>query len=114
LGKGGFGDVFKVEKQSTKEILAIKMIWLGKKGSSEYESNMKLIEAEISVGIKLGRSCKYLVEIFEIFFEGEHCCIVMELCDGGDLQKILDNKKKLTEPVRFLLFFLYLSHFTIC
>jgi serine/threonine protein kinase len=105
LGKGSFGDVFKVVKQSTKEIFGMKIIWLGKQGSNEYESNMKNLEAEISIGIKLGKCCKFLVQIFEFFFEGEYCCLVMELCSGGDLQQILDNKKKLTESVRFLLFF---------
>jgi serine/threonine protein kinase len=109
LGKGGQGDVFKVEKQSTKEMMAIKVIWLGKEGSNEYNTNMKNIESEISIGIKLGHHCKYLVKLIEFFIEGEYCCLVMELCNGGNLQEILDSKKKLTETVKFLIFF-YLYH----
>jgi serine/threonine protein kinase len=74
---------------------------------------MKNVEAEILVGIKFGRSCKFLVQIFEFFFEGEYCCLVMEYCSGGDLQKILDNKKKLTESVEFLYYYIMLFYFLL-
>jgi hypothetical protein len=50
LGSGGFGDVYKVEKLSTKEELVMKVMKLGKEG----KKNAKAIEAEIQVGINLG------------------------------------------------------------
>jgi hypothetical protein len=47
----------------------MKTILLGEKGSNEFESNMKKIEAEFSIGIKLARSCKFFVYIFEFFID---------------------------------------------
>jgi serine/threonine protein kinase len=49
LGSGGFGDVYKIEKLSTKEEMVMKVMKLGK----ESKKNVKAMEAEIQVGIKL-------------------------------------------------------------
>ena len=103
---GGSGDVFKVEKQSTKKKMVIKVIRVGKEGTDEFNQNLKVIQTEIEVGIKLGNLCKFLVQLTEFFMEEDYCCLVMEFCSGGDLQKIFDKKNRLSQPV-FLFFFFY-------
>jgi serine/threonine protein kinase len=74
LGSGGFGDVYKVAKLSTKEEMVMKVMKLGKEG----KKNAKTVEAEIQVGINLGSSCKYLVQLVDFFMEGGCCCLIMD------------------------------------
>jgi serine/threonine protein kinase len=106
LGEGGFGEVFKVTKQSTKETLALKSIKLGRKGTETYKKNKKAMEAEIEIGIKLGRSSPFLVELKEILIEKEYCFLIMEYCNGGDLEQLLNKINKIPQPVYL---FIYLS-----
>jgi serine/threonine protein kinase len=107
LGGGGFGDVYKVEKISTKEELVMKVIKLGK----EDKKNSKGIEAEIQVGINLGSSCKYLVKLTDFFKEGGYCCLIMEYCNGGDLEKVLKEGKRIEQPVFFLIILTIILYF---
>jgi serine/threonine protein kinase len=99
IGSGGFGEVFKVVKQSTKETMVIKVMRLGIVGTDTYKKNVKSVEAEIQVGIKLSPLCQFLVQISEFFIEGECCCLVMEFCSRGDLQKIFDSKNRISQNV---------------
>jgi serine/threonine protein kinase len=94
LGSGGFGEVFEVEKQSNKTRMAMKVMKLGKEGTEEFKKNAKAMEAEIKVGIKLGSTCKFLVQLTEFFMEDGYCCLIMEYCSCGDLEQILKKKKK--------------------
>jgi NIMA (never in mitosis gene a)-related kinase len=98
LGSGGFGDVYKVEKLSTKEEMAMKVMKLGKEG----KKNAKAIEAEIQVGINLGSNCKFLVHLIDFFMEGGCCCLIMEYCTGGDLERVLEEGKRIEQPVFFI------------
>jgi serine/threonine protein kinase len=106
-----------VKKLSTKETMVIKVVPLANERlrdedheyyEYEYNTNRKAIETKFSIWIKLGQCCKFLVQIFEIFFEKKCCCLVMEFCDIGNLQRTLNNKKKLTKSVRFIYFFICL------
>jgi serine/threonine protein kinase len=99
LGSGGFGDVYKVEKILTKEELVMKVMRLGKES-----------EAEIKVGISLGSSCKYLVQLVDFFMEGGCCCLIMEHCSGGNLEKVLEEGKRIEQPV---FFFCYVNCFIL-
>jgi serine/threonine protein kinase len=59
------------------------------------------MEAEILVGIKLGSLSKYLVHLTEFFIEEDYCCLIMEFCTGGDLEKIFNEKNRIPQPVFF-------------
>jgi serine/threonine protein kinase len=45
-----------------------------------------------------------------IFIENGCCCLIMEYCSGGDLEKILKEKKRIPQKVRnnYYLLFLYI------
>jgi serine/threonine protein kinase len=45
---------------------------------------------------------KYLVQLTEFFIEEEYCCLLMEFCTGGDLEKIFNEKNGIPQPVFFL------------
>jgi serine/threonine protein kinase len=98
------GEVFKVENEM-KKIMVMKIIQLGKEGTEEFNKNVKSMEAEIGVGIKLGRLSKFLVKITDFFFKDEYCYFVMEFCSGGDLERIFNKKNRIPQKV---LFFIYL------
>jgi serine/threonine protein kinase len=83
--------------------MAMKIIKLKKEGK-----NMKAAEAEINIGKKLGSECEYLVHMIDFWIENECYFLVMELCSGGDLQKILDQKKHLPKEVILFFFFILL------
>jgi serine/threonine protein kinase len=105
LGSGGTGDVFVVEKETNKKKkMVMKSIKVGIKGSEEYKKNIKIMETETRIGIKLGGMSEFLVELTEFFTEGSYCYLVMEFCSGGDLQKIFNKKKHLPQKVFFFLF----------
>jgi serine/threonine protein kinase len=99
IGGGGFGEVFVVDKPQNEKKMAMKVIRLGLINTEEPSKEAKAAEAEISIGIKLGQFSKYLVQLTEYFFEGEYCCLIMEFCSGGDLQKIFDKKNRIPQPV---------------
>jgi serine/threonine protein kinase len=70
----------------------------------------KAIEAEIQVGMNLGLNCKYLVHLVDFFAEKGCCCLIMEYCSGGDLEKVLEEKKRIEQQVFFCINDCY-SHF---
>jgi serine/threonine protein kinase len=99
LGSGAFGDVFEAVKLLTQKTMALKVIKLGVEGTDVFKANMISMEAEVQVGLKLGASCDFLVQLSEFFMEHQYCCLVMEYCAGGDLGKILKEKCQLPESV---------------
>jgi serine/threonine protein kinase len=86
-------------KQLTKKKMVIKVMKLGIAGTDDYKKNFKSMEAEIQVGIKLGPLCHFLVQLNEFFMEDQCCCLVMEFCSGGDLQKIFNSKNRIPQNV---------------
>jgi serine/threonine protein kinase len=94
-----------VEKQSTKELFVMKMINIGREGTEVWKKAQKEIAAEINVGLILGQECLFLVQYLEVFYYENFCCLVMEHCELGDLQKELDSGKQYEEPVYFSFFF---------
>jgi serine/threonine protein kinase len=101
VGGGGTGEVFVVEMVSTKKKMVLKVLRLGVRGTEEFRKNSKAMETEILVGIKLGSLSKYLVQLTEFFIEEDYCCLIMEFCTGGDLEKILNEKKRISQPIFF-------------
>jgi serine/threonine protein kinase len=114
LGQGGFGTVFKAEKISNHKKVAVKVMKIGTSGTKEFEKNYKNLQAEIEIGIKFGYGCRFLVSVLEFFMEDEYCCLVMEFCSGGDLERIFNEKRYLPEKVLIfysfhIFIFLYLN-----
>ena len=93
LGKGTYGIVYKVQKLNTNSIYVIKQIPLS--GLSEKERNEVEQEAKILHLI----NSNYVVKYYDSFKENDNLNIVMEYCDGGDLNDFLIEKKKLGQPL---------------
>jgi serine/threonine protein kinase len=58
----------------------------------------------------VSRKSTFLIKYTETFEEGGYFCIVMEYCEGGDLQSLLNKHHKFTKKVLFfiILFYFYL------
>ena len=93
LGKGTYGIVYKVQKINTNSVYVIKQIPLS--GLSEKERNEVEQEAKILHLI----NSNYVVKYYDSFKENENLNIVMEYCDGGDLNDFLIEKKKFGQPL---------------
>ena len=88
LGKGSYGVVFKVTKKNDKNIYVIKQIPLA--GLAEKQISEVKLEAKILSSIK----SKYVVKYYDSFEEKNNLNIVMEYCDGGDLNDYIESQKK--------------------
>jgi hypothetical protein len=99
--KAQFGQrtVFVVEKQSTKKLFVIKMINIGEEGTEVRKKAQKEITSEINIGLILGQECPFLVRYLEMFYYENLCCLIIEYCELGDLQKELDSGKQYQELV---------------
>ena len=93
LGKGTYGIVYKVQKINTNSVYVIKQIPLS--GLSEKERNEVEQEAKILHLI----NSNYVVKYYDSFKENDNLNIVMEYCDGGDLNDFLIEKKKFGQPL---------------
>jgi NIMA (never in mitosis gene a)-related kinase len=103
--------IYVVEKQSTKERFVMKMINIGQEDSEERKKAQKEIAAEINIGMTLGKDCPFLVRYLETFYHKNFCCLIMEYCELGDLQKELDSGKQYEEPVSSSFSFFILINF---
>jgi hypothetical protein len=54
-----------------------------------------------NVGMTVGQDCPFLVEYLEMFYYKYFCCLIIEYCELGDLQKELDLGKYFEEMVLF-------------
>jgi NIMA (never in mitosis gene a)-related kinase len=93
LGKGTYGIVYKVQKINTNSIYVIKQIPLS--GLNQKERNEVEQEAKILHLI----NSNYVVKYYDSFKENDNLNIVMEYCDGGDLNDFLLEKKRLGKPL---------------
>jgi serine/threonine protein kinase len=86
----------------------MKVIRLGRIGTEEFDINKKSMDSEFDVGFKLGKLNNHLVQITSFFMEGEYCCLIMEYCSCGDLQKIFEKRESIPESVLFLFFYFFI------
>ena len=89
LGKGAYGIVYKVQKKGTSDIYVIKQISL--EGLTEKEKEEVKQEAFILSSIK----SDFVVKYYDSFLDNDNINIVMEYCDGGDLNEFLLEKKNI-------------------
>ncbi|XP_041844531.1 serine/threonine-protein kinase Nek10 [Melanotaenia boesemani] len=97
LGTGAFGSVFKVQKQSGQNFLALKEVNLHNqafgKDKKSRDSNVDKIISELTI-IKEQMKHPNIVKYYKTFLEGEKLYIVMELIEGVSLAEHLNSLKE--------------------
>ena len=81
LGEGAFATVYKVKRISDGQEYALKKVKMGSLGEKEK------LNALNEVRILASLESPHIIQYKESFFDDQSAClcIVMELCDGGDL-----------------------------
>ena len=110
IGKGTFGEVYKVSKDNKYYALKIYQIKNDDTSSSnEYKESIKSIENEIKILSQLDNP--FIVKLYEVFSlnpnsellknndveEQKMMCLVLELCENGDLNDKIKEKKQKNE-----------------
>ena len=113
IGKGSFGEVYKVSKDN--KFYALKMYQIKNddmKSSKEKNENVKSIENEINILSQLDNP--FIVKLYEVFSLNQNpntellnnngneddtqiMCLVLELCENGDLNDKIREKKHKNE-----------------
>lgn len=89
LGKGGFAVVKKASVRVTSAKRAVKVI------SKSDKNNPGLLKAEIEIMKKLDHP--NILTLFEIFEDDDSLCLVLELCQGDQLEKWVEANGSLKE-----------------
>ncbi|XP_023249198.1 serine/threonine-protein kinase Nek10 [Seriola lalandi dorsalis] len=97
LGTGAFGSVFKVQKQSGQNLLALKEVNLHNpafgKDKKSRDSNVEKIISELTI-IKEQMTHPNVVKYYKTFLEGDKLYIVMELIEGVPLAEHFNSLKE--------------------
>jgi serine/threonine protein kinase len=93
IGEGNYGRVYEVFNEKTQESAAAKAA-----PKELFKRTPKLMEL-MRTEIRVLKECKNenVVRYVDNFMSEKSVVIVMELCDGGELQQYLDDKGRLTE-----------------
>jgi serine/threonine protein kinase len=92
LGEGGYAFVYRCFHKRTNKTYAVKEVVLSRMESGG-ESTLK---DEIAA-LKLLRGGPHIVRLFDVFYEEDHCFMVMEEMKGGDLLSRIVEKEVYTE-----------------
>ena len=88
LGKGAFGEVWKVTHENSKKIYCIKMM----NKRDIYEQNLiNQINKEISIMYNINHP--YSIKLFNHFEDNEKIYLIMELASNGNLYDFIQSKK---------------------
>jgi len=93
VGSGQFGDVYKAKRLDKDEQVAIKTIRLDK-----FKNTPKLHEMtknEVDILTKIDNP--HIIKLHKVLKTQNHIYIIYELCNGGNLEQLLDQKKFLPE-----------------
>lgn len=90
IGEGAYSSVHKVKRISDGLIYALKKVKMG--SLKEKEKQNALNEVRLLASI----NADYIVKYKEAFFDpkANALCIVIEFADGGDLEKLIEKKKR--------------------
>lgn len=91
LGRGSFGVVKEATNKISGRKWAIKAVNKEKAGTSA----VKLLEREVLIMKKIDH--QHLVHLEEIYETSKRMYLVMELCDAGGVEKLLEQKKRFSE-----------------
>ena len=92
LGEGGYAFVYRCYHKRTNKTYAVKEVILSKMESGG-ESTLK---DEIAA-LKMLRGGPHIVRLYDVFYEEDHCFMVMEEMRGGDLLSRIVDKEVYTE-----------------
>lgn len=79
LGQGSFGVVYKVRRRDTNKVYVLKQI------DTKQMSRQQRAESQKEAAIMERLSHKYIVRMIESFTTDMKICIILELCENGDL-----------------------------
>ncbi|XP_049746268.1 serine/threonine-protein kinase 33 isoform X4 [Elephas maximus indicus] len=91
LGQGSFGMVIEAINKETETKWAIKKVNKEKAGSSA----VKLLEREVNI-LKSVKH-EHIIHLEQVFETPKRMYLVMELCEDGELKRILDRKGRFSE-----------------
>jgi len=92
LGNGAFAEVFKVQHRQTQKCFAVKVMSRPNFASRGIE---KQIDSEVTTMLNAARAAKeeqmenHVVRLFDAKEEGDHVYLLLELCEHGDLQRLM-------------------------
>lgn len=92
LGEGGYAFVYRCEHRRTNKKYAVKEVILSRMENGG-ESTLK---DEIAA-LKMLRGGSHIVRLYDVFYEDDHCFMVMEEMKGGDLLSRIVDKEVYTE-----------------
>ena len=92
LGEGGYAFVYRCHHKRTEKVYAVKEVIISKMESGG-ESTLK---DEIAA-LKLLRGGAHIIRLYDVFYEGDHCFMIMEEMRGGDLLSRICDKEVYTE-----------------
>ena len=87
LGKGMFGEVYKMKENISDEFFAVKKI---KNKLMQTEEIGKIIEKEIDI-LKLIPDHENIIKYYDNFSDNKFTYILFEYCNGGDLNEYIAN-----------------------
>lgn len=87
--KGLSMHVYGALNEETKEKVIVKVF-----ATSLDESDQKVLDAEIKIGMRISRSCVFLVRYEEVIMKQDQCFVIMEYCAKGDLAQIISDRIK--------------------
>ena len=92
IGRGAFGEAWKVTNRKTKEMYVMKILTTTR--STNDTRTIGRNEVEVLKSVNHDHLVRYVAD----FFENEKYLMVMEFCSGGDLKKAIDKQKSLKSP----------------
>lgn len=92
LGEGGYAFVYRCHHKKTDKVYAVKEVIISKMESGG-ESTLK---DEIAA-LKLLRGGAHIIRLYDVFYEEDHCFMIMEEMRGGDLLSRICDKEVYTE-----------------
>ncbi|KAG2499664.1 hypothetical protein HYH03_002601 [Edaphochlamys debaryana] len=92
LGKGSYGKVYKVERESDKQLYALKEADLGSMSQAERADAVNEVRLLVSM------NHHNVIRYHEAFLQGNKLCTVMEYAPFGDLRYYIGKGAKLRTP----------------
>lgn len=111
VGEGSFGQVFKVRHKTTGLIRAMKVLIKPKESSKNVHFD-KECRNEIEILKKIDHP--NVVKIYDYFITSTQIQIIMEFCPHGELFKLFNTKKPLSEKQAAFIIYQLLSSVTYC
>lgn len=85
IGVGGFGEIYMCTHKTTGVVYALKLLKSSKMTSVKVAT---LLLGEVQIMVELS-SCPFALKIEDYFVYGNNLCLILEYCNGGDLDKYI-------------------------